>query len=421
MITWREKLKRSIGGQAVALATTTGIAQVVMALLYIYTARASSPADFGLIVSAVAIGTTAVGILDFGTNSYWTRELASKRLSSSTLGRRLASKLIYAAAALVVGAGIAALFFPASSLWVAGPIAISATFSQSSQVPLRGLGRGDLVAIATLAEKLVTALAFVILVAFHISPISGLWISLAVGSLSSGYICWRLTPQDARPRLVLRRSTNPWAAAGHYGVANVAVTAQALDIPTLTLFGGAGAAGIYAAVSRWTQPMGLLASAFSAASAPHIAKAHSAAEAWRTARKSIWLLGVAIALSILTAVLAPVLVDVLIGQKYSGSADVLRILALSTVLSIANQPLFVFLQSRGMDRPIALITVLSVLVQLTLVFLLAPYIHAQGAAIAALLTQFVLFVSMCGLLIGKWRHMSVQYQPVHTESASHLP
>lgn len=421
MTTWGEKLKRSIGGQAVALATTTGIAQVVMALLYIYTARASSPADFGLIVSAVAIGTTAVGILDFGTNSYWTRELASKRLSSSTLGHRLASKFLYAAVALCVGAGIGALVLPTSSLWVAGPIALSATLSQSSQVPLRGLGRGDLVALATLAEKLATALVFFILVAFHLSPILALWISLAVGSLSSAWICWRLIPTEDRPRLILRRSTNPWASARHYGIANVAVTAQALDIPALTLFGGAGASGIYAAVSRWTQPMGLLASAFSAASAPHIARAHSAAEAWRTARKSIWLLGAAIGLSIFTAVFAPVLVDVLIGQKYSGSADVLRILALSTVLSIANQPLFVFLQSRGLDRPIALITVLSVLMQLALVFLLAPHIHAQGAAIAAVSTQFVLLVSMCGLLIGKWRHMSVQGRPMPTESAAHLP
>jgi O-antigen/teichoic acid export membrane protein len=283
-------------------------------------------------------------------------------------------------------------------------------------VPLRGLGRGDLVAVATLIDKTVAAAVFVILLAMGASPISALWLCLSVGGLASALLCWRLTPQPSRAILVLRRSTNPWSASGHYGIATVAITAQSLDIPALTIFGGSSAAGIYAAVSRWTQPMGLLASAFSSASAPHIAKAHSAREAWVTARKSIWLLGVAIGLCVLTAILAPFIVETLIGPNYVGSADVLRILALSTVLSIANQPLFVFLQARGFDRPIALITVVSVLVQLSLVALLSGTIHALGAAVASICTQLILFLLMGALLANKWGQMRDVVKTIERES-----
>jgi O-antigen/teichoic acid export membrane protein len=408
---------RSIGVQAIALAASTGIAQAILAVIYVFTARSAAPSDFGLVVNAVAIGTTAVGFLDFGTNSYWVRELASNRLDASVLGQRLASKLLYSAAGF--GAWTAATLFlvPSSNLWMAGPVGMSVVLSQSFQVPLRGLGRGDLAAVATLVDKTVAGAVFLALLSTGVAATSALWLCLSAGGLSSALLCWRLTPQPRRAVLVLRRTTNPWSASSHYGIASVAITAQSLDIPALTVFGGASSVGIYAAVSRWTQPMGLLANAFSSASAPHIARAHSAREAWDTARKSIWLLGVAMGLSLVTAIFAPFIVETLIGPNYVGSADVLRILALSTVVSIANQPLYVFLQARGFDKPIALITVLTVVIHLSLVSLLSTNIHALGAAVASLCTQIVLFLSMGTLLANRWGQMRTRVKTIERESA----
>lgn len=412
----RGKMQRSIGAQAIALAGSTGAAQAIMAVLYIFTARTAAPSEFGLVVSAIALGTTAVGILDFGTNSYWVRELASNRLDVSLLGRRMASKLLCAAAVLAAWTAATLIFFPSTPLWMAGPVAMSVVLSQSCQVPLRGLGRGDLVAIATLVDKAVAITLFLALAFAGATPISILWLCLCIGGISSAVLCWQLTPQSSRASLVLLRPTNPWRASGHYGIASVAITAQSLDIPVLTLFGGPGAAGIYAAVSRWTQPMGLLASAFSSASAPHIAKAYTAREAWRIARKSLWLLGVAIALCVVTAIFAPNIVVTLIGPNYSGSADVLRVLAFATVLSIANQPLYVFLQARGFDKPIAMITVLSVVAQLALVALLAGSLNALGASFASFFTQLILFTSMAILIASKWNQLRAEVKTTERES-----
>lgn len=398
-------VRRSIGFQAVALAGSTGTAQIIMALLYILTARSSAPSEFGLVVTAVALGSTAVGVLDFGTNSYWTREMAAGRLSSVLLGERLASKVFYAAVGSSVWTAVTWIWVPSTSLWMAGPVALSLLVSQSFQVPLRGLGRGDLVAVAVLIEKSAAAAVFFLVLALGYPPISGLWFALFLSGLSCAVLCWRLTPEGNRPALRVRSTTNPWAASGHYGIATVALTAQSLDVPILSTFGGASAAGIYAAVSRWTQPMSLLAGAFSSASAPHIAKAHSAYAAWQSAKKSIWLLWAAVGLCVVTAILAPVLVDTLLGPSYTGAGDVLRVLAASTVFAIANQPLYVFLQSRGFDKPIALITILSVLLQLALVAVLSGSMQGLGAALAQLCTQIILLASMGCLLASSWRDL----------------
>lgn len=395
------RLRGNIGGQAIALAATTGVAQLVTAMLYVLAAKSAAPSEFGLTVSAIAVGATAVGILDFGTNSYWVRELAAGRMDAVVLGRRLASKLFYSALALSLWSLITASLLPSTSLWMAGPIAMAMILSQSFQVPLRGLGRGDLVAGSVLVDKVMAALAFFLMLLLGVHAVSALWLGLVVGGLSSTLTCWNLTPRANRPLLRIWIRTNPWSESGHYGVANVALTAQSLDIPLLTMVAGAGSGGIYAAVSRWTQPMGLLSSAFASASAPHIAGARNASEAWKQAKKSIWLLGLAVLCCLVTAIFAPFLVELLIGSSYEGSADVLRILAAATIFSVVNQPLFVFLQARGLDKPIAAITVTAILVQLTLVVLVSPPLGAAGAAIASAATQVGLTMAMSTLLIAK--------------------
>ncbi|MCO4253148.1 oligosaccharide flippase family protein [Pseudarthrobacter sp. MDT3-9] len=376
-----------------------------MAVLYIVAARTTNPSEFGLVVTALAVGTTAVGFLDFGTNSYWTRELAAGRLSTSQHGKRLISKLLYSAIALSLWSVATLVLAQSTSLWMAAPVAMFLLLNQSFQVPLRSIGRGDLIAIAVLFEKAVAGGVFIALITLGIPPVSSLWLSLSTGGLFCALLCWWMTPPSSRPALALLRTTNPWSKSGHYGIANVALTAQSLDIPALSMFGGAASAGIYAAVSRWIQPMTLLASAFSSASAPHIARAQNSQVAWRAARKSIWLLWLAIGLCIIIAIFAPAIVELLLGPGYAGSGHVLRVLALSTVFAIANQPLFVFLQARGFDKPIAAITLSSVIVQLGLVATLSGSLHEMGAALAFLCTQVFLLTSMGILLITKLGQM----------------
>ncbi|UKA62106.1 lipopolysaccharide biosynthesis protein [Arthrobacter sp. FW306-04-A] len=399
------RLRSNIGGQAIMLAGTTGVGQVVTALLYILSAKSAEPSEFGLIVSAIAVGTTGVGLLDFGTNAYWLRELSARRMNALVLGRRLSSKLFYSCAIFAAWSITTFILLPDSSLWMAGPYGMALLLSQSLQIPLRSLGRMEFIAGAILADRAMAAVVFFGLILIGIPSVLALWFGLIAGGIVSTFLCWILTPCANRPALRLQLRTNPWSASRHYGFASVALTARSLDIPLLTMGAGASAAGIYAAVNRWTQPMSLLSNAFASASAPHVAGAESAVEAWKLARKSIWLLGLAILCCLAAAVGAPYLVDFFIGSTYAGSADVLRILALVTIFSVVNEPLFIFLQARGLDKPIAAITVVAIAMQLGLVIVLSPLVGALGAAFASAVTQLGLTLAMGSLVLAKFNHL----------------
>ena len=88
--------RRGVGTQAMALAASTGIAQILVAVIYVVAARDSAPAQYGLIVAAIALGVVAAGFLDFGTNTLWVRELATGRMSAEQFGARLLGKLLIA-------------------------------------------------------------------------------------------------------------------------------------------------------------------------------------------------------------------------------------------------------------------------------------------------------------------------------------
>lgn len=391
--------RRGVGAQSIALAGSTALAQGIVAVLYVVGARNASPETFGLIVAAVALGTAAAGFVDFGTNSLWIRELATGRMGAEAHGRRLVGKVVFTILLGMMWVGVSVILFPGALYWTAAPIAVATVLYQSLQVPLRHLARGDLVSLTILVERVAALLAFSVLILAGVEAVHCLWFSLVTGSVAAGVMALMLTPRIARPVLRIDLKENPWASAGHFGLANMALSAKSLDTPLMASFGGPAAAGIYGAVSRWTQPMGLLANAFSSASAPYMARASSAAAAWNHVKRTLWLPAVAILACVVVAALAGPIVDLLIGRQYRESGLVLQILAIGTIPAIINQPLFMLAQARRLDKPVSVLVVATVLAQLGFVALLSVPLGAVGAALAAAGSQVVLFVSLAVLLV----------------------
>lgn len=397
------RILRGPGSQAVLLAATTGLAQLLLAALYIVTARATVPAKYGVMVAAIAVGLSAVAFIDFGTNSYWIREIAQSRIRVDELSRRVTGKLTVAAVFAASWTIILGTCAPNSMLWVAGPICMTGIWNQTLQVPLRGLARNDLVALNVLSDKVTASLMFVALRGSGMATVDRLWLSLVAGSLCAGVLGWLWTPHDRRPRVGFGFNFNPWSGAGHYGLSTFAIGAQTYDLPILGLVGGGFAAGVYGAVNRWTQPMGLLSSAFVSASLPFMAGAGSFREGLRIVKRSLWLPFLAAAVSLGVALMSPTIISILLGPAYRDSAAVLQALAFATVLGIINQPLYVFLQARRYDRAVSWLMVAGVTVQLTLVITLGAALGALGAALAIVGLQVILLIGCMTITIRLWR------------------
>jgi O-antigen/teichoic acid export membrane protein len=251
-----------------------------------------------------------------------------------------------------------------------------------------------LVAITILTERVVGAIIMGALVVLGTPTSFALWVALATGSILAAVTAWQLAPPAARAGFRLRRWTNPWAGSGYYGLYSLSTSAQSLDLAVMSAMGGPAVAGIYGAVNRWTQPMGLLVGAFSSASAPFIARSASWKDAWQQVRTASLLPLAAIFTCIAVVFLSPYIVDLLIGPKYQGSVPVLQILAIATIPGIINQPLSVFLQAMGRDRIVALIMSVNVVVALTLIGVLSARFGAVGAAVAALVTQTMVALAL---------------------------
>lgn len=398
--------KRGVGTQAVFLAMSTGLAQVLVAVIYLFAARGSEPKELGLAIAAIALGTSAAGFIDFGTNSHWVREIARGRMDLIELGRRLGGKLAIASALGALWAAVTIAYAPSSHLWVAAPIMLALLANQTLQVPLRGVARGELVAIVIVADRAVAFLIFFALTLFGADPTTVLWIALTGGSLAAAVVGWALAAKDHRPMPAIHFKTNPWTDSGYFGVAGLANSAQALDLPLLSLVGGATSAGLYGAVSRWTQPMSLLATAFSSASAPFVARSRNILLAWEHLRRGLWMPLSAIGLSLFVFFCAPWIVPLLLGDSYVGSVDVLRILALVSIPSIICQPVVVALQALGRDRYVAFAMSGAVVLQLGLVAILGGVLGAFGAAIASLAVQVVLLIVFAAAILAEYRAAS---------------
>lgn len=376
----------SVGLQAVLLSGSTAVSQILMALMYLVTARSLDPADFGLVVTAIAVANVLAGVSDFGANSLWVREIARDAISRDRFSSLFGSKLLLCAAGGAFIAMVFVLFVDVPYLWAAVPVGLGVVFNQASLVGLRSQARGDLVSIFILAERLVAVLLFGLLALVDKDMGAHLWFSLAVGSFTAGGLALLFTPRKVRPRARLSL-VNPWAGSRYFGLSSMSTSLQSLDVPILSAVAGGGAAGLYGAVSRWTQPMGLLASAYSSASAPYIAKSKSIREAWSYMRRGVWLPTVAILACVVVVIGAPVFVDLLIGSAYLGAAPVLRILAAGTIFGVLNQPLAVLLQNSGHDRYVSRVSITGVPVQLLSVVSLAFAFGAAGAATAFAILQ----------------------------------
>lgn len=374
------------------LAASTGFGQVIVAVMYIWTARSVGPEEFGPIVAAIGIGTTMAGFLDFGSNSLWIRELAGSRMNLQTLGERLTGKL--AAGSLMFGGWCVALqtLAPDSLLWIAGPIAWSVLISQSFVVPLRAAARSDLVAVAMLTDRVVAGSAFVLFHLFSAPSIYALWGSMAIGPVAASILTRWALGRSVKPPMRLTYRVNPWKMSGYYGLSSAAVSAQSLDLSIMSAVGGPAVAGLYGAVNRWTQPMSLLAGAFTTSAAPIVASHDSFGAAWPKLKRSAWFVLGAVLMCVLVAIFAEPMVGILVGNEYQDSANVLRILAIGTIGAVLNQPLASFLQAVGRDRSVSMITMTGVALQLLLVALLTWQAGSVGASLAYCVLQLVILV-----------------------------
>jgi O-antigen/teichoic acid export membrane protein len=344
--------------------------------------------------AAVTMSLTLGGLLDFGSNSLWVRELARPVASVHDIPSRFWTKcFVYGAGgmcATLVLVKIGAPGFTIAAAW----LGVSTASTTSLGVFARAALRSERVGYALVAERATGLAIFLVLAGAGVHAVTALPVALLLASMLSGIVMWHLVPRMHRPVMRRIRFKNPWQGALHFGTAAVASALQGLDVAVLTAAGGATQAGIYASVGRWTQPMSLLSGAFSATAAPFFASAKTARVALLEAKRASWLLYAASAGCLTVFAIAPWLVPSLLGEPYAGAIPVLQLLAIGTLVVCWNQPMATLLQARGRDRAVALVRLGGSTAFLIAVWRFGPEHGAIGAAMCFVTLQAFIFSSL---------------------------
>ncbi|WP_349269652.1 lipopolysaccharide biosynthesis protein [Mycolicibacterium parafortuitum] len=376
------------------------LGQLLTAGIYLIAARGTDPAAFGRVVAAIGVGLLAISLLEFGTNTLWLRELAAGRIGVDEYGTRLTGKI---AVNLIVGlfsfAILSAQHFGTAVLLTV-PYCFSIQLATAINVGNRAAGLPHRIGWFTVADRLTAVVMLLVLMGIGVPAEVAMMIGLTLGGFTNAVISFFCMPVQFRPRFRFSRG-NPWKGTGAFGAFGIATSVQSLDVTVLAVAGGAASAGLYGAVTRWTQPMMLLASAVAQVLAPLIAASSSNRAAIQKAFQQAWVLCLAVTGCIGVAFFAPTLVSLLLGEEYADSGTVLRLLAIATIPAVMNQPLIALLQLRGLQRAVAISWGLVALGQVAMIAITAGTYGALAAAYSSLFAQTILFVVLGGLSATK--------------------
>lgn len=382
------------------LSVAGALSQLFVAATYLLAARSASPADYGAVVSVTAAATAVGGLLDWGSGTNALRRLASQNMTTAYFHAWWRGRT-----ALLVGFGAIFGFFVAGwhqtlvlvAVGAAGMLALPPVVFAAS-IPQRVQGRFRFVAITTSLTRGCGLAIMGSAAVLSERPYVFLPLALSTSLLLEGVVYrWGSPPDRTRgPRLVWK----VWRGTGWIGLSSAILSMQSLDVTVASRSGGASVAGEYAAVNRWTSPLGLPASAFTQAVAPRLAGATSHREALYALKPGLKWLWLVAGVALLVVVFSRPLTSLLLGSLYAASADTLRILAVGTVVAVVNQPLFAFLLARHRDVSAAAAAGALIASQLALIALLAPKMGASGAALAFVAGQAVALLVLAGL---SWR------------------
>lgn len=383
------------------LALGTAFSQGLMGVLFILTARSSSVEIFGLVAASIATGMVAAGLLDFGFNSLLTRELASGKVGLAEFWARANMKM-------QIGVALATVWFAFGIFFDRYQMSASLVFVlvlifQTTLVPLRAANEAVSITLLFFFERMIATIVFFSLVFLDLTESEALTISVLIGTAMASIVSVLISRKKNMMKAGVFTKVWAWRGTHGYGFSSAANALQQMDVPLLTMFAGPAASGIFASVSKWTQPLGIVANAFSTAATPFIAKAAGIREAIKGARKAAWLILLACVSAGLLVPLAPVIVEVLLGSSYLHSIQVLQLLAIGTIPAILNQVLAAGLQARGFDRQVAITNMTGVILQLIFIICVSGVGGAIAAAVAYCILQFCLLISFAIILSQKLR------------------
>lgn len=388
-------------------------AAALQALTLALLARWSTPSDFGLAASLLALATVLQTATDAGLPTFVLRSRALDRHDGRVTAALHLNDRIAAVVAVSTGLGIAAFGATLNSaLLPLLPLAIWIAAERNSETWL-GVSVADSRASQSTFSLVFRRTAALGLFAgghaLGAAPLLAFACAYGVSGLAGSVLARRVVRPHLPPVLRLR-IRDLLALSWPYWLNSAASQARNLDVSLIGLTAGSTQAAFYAVPTRLTSPLLLLPTSLSVALMPVAARAGAAGSAGLRRILQLVLLVCAFMglLYALLALAAPRIVPLVLGAKYDDAVHPLQILCLGLVFAAAAAMLNGVLQAVGLARKAARISVCTTLAFLPAVAVMARLEGAPGAA-AALATSYLL---QCLFLLNQLRVWHIVQSPV---------
>ena len=386
-----------------AVLLTNGLAAIVLLGTTVLTARAFGPAGRGELSLATQFVTLAATLgslsLSVAATYHAARGTSPRGLafgSSALLGLLLGLGIVGVCGGVILVGGVTFRGLPQADLLlvlIAVPFLLAVANIQSVYQGLRSFGEFNGITLAQAALPLV-------LIAIAISLGGGVRAAIAATVAAAVLLCAAVVAWARRSVKIDWRVSLPYARAlASYGVrahpSNVlGYLGYRLDVFLVDGFKGAAAVGLYGVGVVIAEALWMPSQAVSTALFPTLA-AEQTESARRSltplvARNTLWL--TTILAAILFAAAGPV-VDLLYSNRFSASADVVRILAPGIVLFSAARVLGNDIAARGRPLLNSAVASASVACNIGLNVALIPPYGIKGAAWASTGSYSLLFLA----------------------------
>lgn len=415
------------GGKVIRGSALRGAAYAATVALGIISAslltRQLGVVDFGRYVTVISIVTVAIGMSDVGLSNIGVREYSIREGADRdfTMKNLLGLRIALTGVAVVIAVAFAAAAgYP--GVMVVGTIVaavgfVLTTVQHSLGVPLSAGLRLGWVAGLDVLRQAGLVLAVVVLVLAGAGLLGLLAAPVPIGIVLVLLTAWLVRGTipfvpafDPRAWGRLLRLVLPYAAASAIGAVYVS-----LVVVLTSLVATQEETGYFSAAFRVFSVLSVVPSLLVASAFPILARAaRDDRERLRYALQRLWdtALVIGAGAAVLTAVGAPVAIDVIAGPDYEPSVPVLRIMAGALFASFFVAIWGFGLLSIGAYRSLLVANLIALAVAGGLALLLAPEYGADGAATATLLGELVLAIALGVQLMWSRKDLRVELRIV---------
>lgn len=382
------KRRRSVFN-SLALVAGQGLAQLASAVTFLILARVLGLEAFGSLATLYGVALFLSILIEFGSSSYTTRGLSVPGGLAGFPSHYRSRNLLTATAVFL--SFLTACIFPGQPvIHVALALAFVTAHQRYLTAPVRAALHMGRLAIITAFEKVVVLVVTYLLASFGALNETSFFLLCLISAV--GGCCVLRCSWSGRYVVLVKRSggpkfSNPYSGLRHLGLSSVAVGLQSLDSAAIAATAGPGAAGVYAAVGRWTQPLGLMTQAVTQSAYSEMAGKKAHCQAFATLKVNLGLLSLASIPLITVFIFAEKLTLFLLGPEYAASTGVLRLLVGAVLFGVVNSPFAALLQARGDEAFTSKVFLTIMPAQLLLMCLMALFAGPVWGAAAILVIQ----------------------------------